>query len=117
MTTKLLLAVACLGSAIGFAQTSGSTLHVNLQHDTQVGKVSLPAGQYSIKEVNSSVIEITSQDPKGPNTFAMVTPVVAPKNAVTDHPKVILHEGDNGSYRLQSIWMEGQDVGFEVAAE
>jgi hypothetical protein len=115
MTKKFLVAVACLGAAIASAQTMNTTVRVNLPHDTQVGKVSLPAGEYSIKELTNSVIEISSDAHKGVNTFALVTPIAAPKNSNLDHSKVMLHADDNGTYRLQSIWLEGQDIGFEVS--
>ena len=63
MRTKMMMAVACLGAAIGSAQTMHTTVKVNFSNDTQVGKVSLPAGKYSIKELTNSVIEISSGTP------------------------------------------------------
>jgi hypothetical protein len=115
MTKKMLMAVACLGAAIGSAQTMETTVHVNLPYDTQVGKVSLPAGEYSIHEVSNSVIEIRSDARKGVNVFSIVTPVIAANHATADHTKVVLGQDDNGAYELKSIWLEGQDVGFEVS--
>jgi len=114
MKKTFLVAVACLGAAIGTAQTMHTTVRVNLPHDTQVGKVTLAAGEYSIKELTNSVIEISSEARKGTNVFAIVTPVFSPNNEAVDHTKVILSQDDNGSYELKSIWLEGQDVGFEL---
>lgn len=115
MTKKMLMAVACLGAAIGSAQTMQTAVKVNLSHDTQVGKVSLPAGNYSIKEVNSSVIEISSTDRKsGPSVFATVFPVSTADGEAANSTKVVLHEDDNGTYELKSIWLEGQEFGFEL---
>jgi ribosome-binding factor A len=114
MTKKMLMAVACLGAAIGSAQTMQTTVKVNFAHDTQVGKVSLPAGKYSIKELANSVIEISSDDRKGANVFATVMPVENKNGEAADRTKVILRQEDNGTYELKSIWLEGQEFGFEL---
>jgi hypothetical protein len=114
MKKKMFVAVACLGAAIGCAQTMESTVKVNLPYDTKVGKVSLPAGKYSIKEVTSSVIEISSDDRKGVSAFAIVNTVSTPNGERADHTKVTLREEENGTYDLKSIWLEGHDLGFEL---
>jgi hypothetical protein len=114
MTKKMLMAVACLGAAIGSAQTMDSTVKVNFTHDTQVGKVSLPAGNYSIKEVSNSVIEISSNDRKGPSVFAVVNAVSTPTGQASDHTKVTLKQEENGTYDLKSVWVEGQEFGLEL---
>jgi hypothetical protein len=114
MTKKMLMAVACLGAAIGSAQTM-NTLHVNLPVAAKVGNVSLPAGEYSIHEVTNSVIEITSDSRNGVNTFATVNSITAPNQKTADHSKVVLRKDDNG-YQVQQIWIEGQDLGFELTA-
>jgi endo-beta-N-acetylglucosaminidase D len=114
MTKKMLTAVVCLGAAVASAQTMQSTVRVSFDHDTQVGKVSLPAGKYSIKELNNSVIEISSADRNGANVFATVIPVEQKNGAPSDQTKVVLKQDDNGTYALQSIWLEGQEFGFEL---
>jgi hypothetical protein len=110
----MLMAVACLGAAIGSAQTMNTTVKVNFAHDTQVGKVSLPAGKYSIKELANSVIEISSDDRKGVSAFAIVSPVSTPSGSAVDHTKVTLRQEENGTYDLKSIWVEGQEFGYEL---
>ena len=114
MRNTILMAVACLGAAIGSAQTLETTVKVNLPHDTKVGNVSLPAGKYSIKEMNNSVIEISSDDRHGVTTFAIVSAVSTPTGAGADHTKVTLTQEENGTYDLKSIWVEGQEFGFEL---
>lgn len=114
MRNTFLMAVACLGAAIGTAQTMQTTVKVNFAHDTQVGKVSLPAGKYSIKELANSVIEISSDDRKGANVFATVMPVGNKNGEASDRTKIVLQQEENGSYELKSIWLEGQNVGFEL---
>ena len=114
MRNTFLMAVACLGAAIGSAQTMHTSVKVNFANDTQVGKVSLPAGKYSIKELANSVIEISSDDRKGANIFATVMPVANKNGEAADRTKVILKQDENGAYELRSIWLEGQDFGFEL---
>jgi len=114
MRNKMLMAVACLGAAIGTAQTLETTVKVDLPYATKVGNVSLPAGKYSIKEVTGSVIEISSDNRKGPSVFAIVNAVSTPSGERTDHTKVTLREEENGTYDLKDIWLEGHDFGFEL---
>jgi hypothetical protein len=115
MTKKMLMAVACLGAAIATAQTMQTAVKVTFSHDTQVGKVSLPAGNYSIKELNNSVIEISSTDRKGGvSAFATVFPVETSNGIAANSTKVVLNEDANGTYELKSIWLEGQEFGFEL---
>jgi hypothetical protein len=114
MTKKMLMAVACLGAAIGSAQTMQTAVKVNLPYDTQVGKSTLPAGKYSIKELANSVIEISSDDHKNASVFATVVPVEMKNGAAADHTKVVLNQEENGTYELKSIWLEGEEFGFEL---
>jgi hypothetical protein len=112
MTKKIFLAVACLGAGMSFGQTMES-VKVTFPYATKVGSVSLPAGSYSIREVMNSVLEITSDARKGVNTFVNVTPIAAPDQKTTEHTKVVLRHDSNG-YQVQQIWLEGQDMGFEL---
>jgi len=114
MRTKMMMAVACLGAAIGSAQTLETAVKVNLPYDTKVGNVTLAAGKYSIKEVTSSVIQISSDNRKGPSVFAIVNAVSTPGGERTNRTKVTLQEEDNGTYNLKGIWLEGQEQGFEL---
>jgi hypothetical protein len=114
MKKTILGTVVCLGAAIASAQTM-TTVHVNLPVAAKVGNVSLPAGEYSIREVSNSVIEISSDNKKGVSTLASVMPIVAPDQKTVDHTKVILHEDGNG-LQVQKIWLEGQEMGFELTA-
>jgi hypothetical protein len=119
MTKKMLMAVACLGASVVPAMMAQSmeTVRFNLPYEAKVGNVTLPAGQYSIRDMkdlaSSSVLEISSLDHKGSNTFVTVKQIVSSKKDV-DHTSVILRKDDNG-YQIQTIWLEGQDVGFQIA--
>jgi hypothetical protein len=114
MKNKMIAAVACLGAAIGCAQTMETSVRVNLPVDAKVGNVSLPAGGYSIREVKNSVLEISSDSRKGASAFVIVNPVETANHEAADHTKLVLRKNENG-YQLQSIWLEGQEMGFEVA--
>ena len=113
MKKTMFVAVACLGFGIGLAKASSmETVHVNLPVDTKVGNVSLPAGAYSIRELNNSVIEISSDSRKGVSTFATVNPVMGKE---ANHTKVTLKKSADG-YQIQTIWLEGQEVGLELTS-
>jgi hypothetical protein len=114
MSKKFLMAVACLGAAIGSAQTM-ETVHVKLPVDTKVGNVSFAAGSYSIRGLTNNVLEISSDEHNGRNMFVSVNSVITPTGAVADHTKVVLKKSENG-YEIQTIWLEGQDIGFEMTA-
>jgi hypothetical protein len=114
MIKKMLVAVACLGAAIGSAQTM-DTLRVTLPYATKAGNVMLPAGEYSIHELKNSVLEISSEGHKGTNTFVMYNEVTAPNRETVDHTKVILRHDANG-YQIQTIWLQGQEIGFELTS-
>jgi hypothetical protein len=116
MTKKMLAAVACLGAAIGSAQTmTMEPVRVTLPYATKAGNVTLPAGEYSIRELKNSVLEISSEAHRGTNTFVMFNEITAPNGAAADHTKVILRHDANG-YQIQSIWLQGQEIGFELTS-
>jgi hypothetical protein len=101
-----------LGAAIGSAQ-SIATVNVNLPVAAKVGNFSLPAGQYSIRELSNSVIEISSNARKGVSVFATVNQIDAPKHEAAEYTKVTLRKDADG-YQVDKIWVEGKDLGFEL---
>ncbi len=119
MTKKMFAAVACLGAVIGFATSPAvaqtmTTVRVNLPYASKVGNVSLPAGEYSIRELNGSVLEFTSQAHRGVNAFVTAMPVAAPNGEASNTTKIVLRHDDKG-YQVQTIWLEGQELGFELS--
>jgi hypothetical protein len=112
MKKTILGTVVCLGAALAPAQMM-ETVHMNLPVEAKVGKVSLPPGSYSIREVGNSVIEISPEVGKGPSTLATVMPIVAPNQKVADHTKVVLRQEEKG-LQVDKIWLAGQDIGFEL---
>lgn len=107
-------AVACFGLAIGFASTvsaqSMESMNVTLPVDAKVGNVSLPAGKYSIKEVNKSVLQIRSDKKNGATAFVTVMSITGQKAGKS---KVTL-KMEGGAYQVDTIWLEGQELGFEL---
>ena len=112
MKKTILGTVVCLGAAFASAQ-SMETVHMNLPVDAKVGKVTLPAGSYSIHEVSNSVVEISSDNRDGVKTLATVMQIVAPNEKTSDSTKVILRQGKTG-LQVDQIWFAGQDMGFEL---
>ncbi|HVO97979.1 MAG TPA: hypothetical protein VMT15_07920 [Bryobacteraceae bacterium] len=115
MKKGMFVAVACLGMAIGLASAASAqsleSMKVKFPVDAKVGNISLPAGTYSITELTNSVLEIRSDNKKGPSAFVTVMTVAARKPA--DKSKVVLKkEGD--AYQVDTIWLEGQELGFEL---
>ena len=112
MKNLMITAVVCLGAGLTSAQ-SMETLKVNLPVAAKVGNVSLPAGAYSIRELNNSLIEISSDSRKGASTFVTVNQIDAPKHQAADQTKVTLRKSGDG-YQVDKIWIEGQELGFEL---
>jgi hypothetical protein len=114
MKNVMITAVVCLGAAIGSAQ-SMERVNVKLPVAAKVGNVSLPAGDYSIRELGNSVIEISSTARKGVSVFATVNQIDAPKHEAADHTMVTLRKDADG-YQVDKIWLEGQELGFELTS-
>lgn len=112
MKKTILGTLVCLGAAIGSAQ-SMDMVHMTLPVDAKVGNVTLPAGSYSIREISNSVIQISPDSRKGPSALATVMPIVAPNQKTVDHTKVVLRQEEKG-LQVDKIWLEGQDMGFEL---
>jgi hypothetical protein len=112
MRKTILGTVVCLGAAFASAQQLTS-LKVNLPVAAKVGNVNLPAGAYSIRELSTTVIEISSDNKSGVKTLATVMPIVAPDQKTSDSTKVVLRQEKSG-LQVDKIWLEGQDMGFEL---
>jgi hypothetical protein len=118
MKRTILGTVVCLGALMGTASAQMTdSLTVNLPYAASVGGVTLPAGQYTIRDVqndgSSSVIEISSY--KGKSVAVIATEVLAPKHTVSDDARVVLKQTGQG-YQIQTIWLAGQEIGYEFPA-
>ena len=89
---------------------------VTLPHGATVGTITLPAGEYTIRDLtdggsSSSVLQI--QPEKGKAITAVVMRISEPNNKRADHTQVVLqHSGD--TYQMDKIWLEGRDYGYEL---
>jgi hypothetical protein len=109
--------VVCLGALVGMGTASAQMveqLKVNLPYAATVGGVTLPAGEYTIRNLNedggSAVLQFSSFN--GKTVAAMASEVVAPKHQNLDEAKVVLKQTGEG-YQIQSVWLQGQEVGYE----
>lgn len=112
MRKSILTAVVCLGSAAAFGQMADTAVKVNLPVAATIGGVTLPAGQYTIREMSngaSPVVQISAY--KGQSVSVLAQPVIASKNA--SKTEVVLRPNSEGGYKLQSLWIEGEDTGLD----
>jgi hypothetical protein len=118
-----LLAVLGLALVLGLSfilppasAQSAETVRVALPFQAIVGTVTLPAGEYIIRELDNAaenpVLEITSVNG---HVSAMVLAASVPTANTLPSPKsevVLRHEGSK--YIATAIWLAGRDYGFEL---
>jgi hypothetical protein len=117
MKRTRLATVMCLAALIGIASAQTvSTIKVTLPYAASVGGVTLPPGEYMVRDVldngAGSALQISGDD--GRSIVVMAMRIVAPKNQqVSDAPRVELKLTDAG-YQIQNIWLAGREVGYEI---
>jgi hypothetical protein len=116
MNTTLLAIVVCLGTLAGTAAAQRvNTITVTLPFAASVGGMTLPAGEYTIRDVadqgGASVLQISGRDGKG--TLALAMEVIAPKNQQTPAEATVVLKPTVAGYEIQTIWLAGQDIGYE----
>ena len=82
---------------------------VKLPYAASVGKVTLPAGEYTIRDLkdDGSTAVLSIQSAAGPGVSALVTQVSSPNNKPARQTEVVLrHEG--GKYQIDKIWLQGR---------
>ncbi len=88
---------------------------VTLPHETTVGTTTLPAGEYTIRGLtddgsSSSTLQIRSAT--GGYTAAVALRIQEPLSKRAEQTQVLLRR-DGDKYQLDTIWLEGQDYGYE----
>ena len=86
----------------------------NVPFDFTVGKVSLPAGSYSVSRIGSiqTHLQLTNNDGKG-NMIERINPVGLNPGQVSEATKLIFHRyGDQ--YFLAQFWNLGSETGYEL---
>jgi len=110
----------CLAGVLGMGTRPAAAqmvdiVTVRLPMAATVGKVTLPAGVYTIRDLkedgSSPVLEIRSAN--GPSVCAIVTHISAPNNRLASQTTVVLrHEGNK--YQVDKIWFAGRDYGYDL---
>ena len=92
----------------------GDRVMVTFDRTVQIGSQTLPAGEYTVREMtgtsNLRVLEFTSGN--GTHLNATVTAISAPQNMPSSETKTILEDEVSGA-RLSRIWVQGKDYGYE----
>lgn len=115
MKKTLVGTVVCLGALMGTASAQMvEELKVNLPYAASIGGVTLPAGEYTVRDLQddggSSVLQFSQYN--GKSVAALANVVAAPKHQITDDAKVVLKNTGEG-YQIQSVWLAGQELGYE----
>ena len=117
MKNTMLATAGLLGALLGAASAQTvPAVRVTLPYAASVGGVTLPAGEYTVRDVHDegagSALQISGDD--GRSIVVMAMQIVAPKNQqVSDAPRVELKLTDAG-YQIQTIWLAGREVGYEI---
>jgi hypothetical protein len=112
--TSFITLGVCL--AVSAAAQMGETVKVTLPQATMVGAVTLPAGAYTIRDINdeggsTTVVQIRSDN--GLSVTAEVMLISEPDNKPANKTEVVLrHEGNH--YQMDKIWFQGRDEGYEL---
>ena len=109
----LFAAAACAAAVPGYAQSS-QMLMVKVPFDFTVGKVSLPAGSYSVSWIGSiqTHLQLTNKDGKE-GVIERINPVGLNPGQVSEATKLIFHRyGDQ--YFLAQFWNLGSETGYEL---
>ena len=93
---------------------AGDQVIVTFDRPVQVGSQTLPAGDYTIRQVTSAgnprVLEFTSEN--GMKVDAAVTAIPILNNTPPTQTKVVLQD-EGGGARLSRIWVQGKNYGYE----
>lgn len=113
ITAIVLATVAGLSSA--YAQTAAPQLVINIPFAFSVGEKTLPAGEYTVKCVNSDssmkVLQFRSKD--GHNTALIRTSSV--NGSVQDNARLVFYR-DRDQYLFTQAWMPADRVGLQAPA-
>jgi hypothetical protein len=110
-------AIAVLSSALAFGAFAqgpvGDEFKVTFNRPVQVGSQTLPAGDYTVKQVTSAsnprVLEFMTNDDN--KLVATVTAIPVMQNTPPSETKVILDD-EGGGARLSKIWVQGRTYGY-----
>ena len=114
---SLLAAGLCLTAMLGSAQMI-DIVKVTLPRGAMVGAATLPAGDYTIRELteegNSSLV-LQIRSATGSAVAAWAMRISEPNNRATDQTQVVLRR-DGDKYQVDKIWLRGRDYGYELVS-
>lgn len=111
---KQLIALLGLGLLVATTSAYAQTLKVkaNVPFSFIVGKVNLPAGQYTVQSLGTSGNALYIRDSNGPSK-TMVNSHRCESRKTSEKSKLVFHRyGDR--YFLAQIWTAGNDSGNEL---
>lgn len=120
MSLSAVLTIALVAlTQVAFPQGPvGDEVKVTFDRAVLVGSHTLPAGDYTVRQVSSAsnprVLEFTSNH--GTKLDATVTAIPVLQNTPPTQTKVIL-DNEGSSPRLSRIWVQGKSYGYEFPGE
>jgi len=111
---KNVLAISvCFCSFLGIAAAQNRTfMTVNLPNATMVGSTSLPAGEYTVREIqsagNGAILQFSDVTGHRATVFAQEIPSDVTRSEVT-------LKSDGERLQLDKIFLAERDYGFQVA--
>jgi hypothetical protein len=101
----------CSSLGLAAAQT-GTFMTVNLPNATMVGSTSLPAGEYTVREIesngNGAILQFGNATGTKATVFAQQIPSDVTRSEVT-------LKSDGAHLQLDKIFLAERDYGFQVA--
>jgi len=104
--------VGLFAASTAKAQMSGRLLTANIPFEFQVGNVSLPAGEYSIRQANTASVVAVLRLSKDGRSLALVhmIPVIGKSQ---ERAKLIFHRYGS-QYFFAEVWTVGENTGLLV---
>ena len=118
LSAFLTLALVAL-TQVAFPQGPvGDEVQVTFDRAVQVGRHTLPAGDYTVRQVTSAsnprVLEFTSNH--GTKLDVTITAIPVLQNTPPTQTKVVL-DNEGSTPRLTRIWVQGKSYGYEIPGE
>lgn len=113
MKKHLIFMVASFFLVTGSLHAQSFGLVVDVPFDFVVSGTTLPAGQYTVREVttNSSILMLSSSDLK---TAMLIAPCNCASEATPQNQSKLVFKVSGGRYFLWQIWTEGSDIGRQL---
>jgi hypothetical protein len=113
---KIALAGVCLVVMSVLGQPlSAAQMKVTLPHATSIGGVTLPAGECTIRQLNSdtSSAVLLIHSTGGASVTALVSQIPERNYKVASQPEVVLRRSRT-KYALEQVWFPGMEYGYNV---